>query len=571
MRKKIFTKQEKSWIMYDWANSVYATNIMAAIFPILYVSMATDAGNVWFGYGVSLASLVVAVLAPILGALGDIRGNKKRFLTFFMVLGVVFTAVIAFAPSWEWMLVGYVLSRIGFSGSCVFYDSFLTDVTTEERMDKVSAWGYAAGYIGGSTIPFIISIAVLMFCDYNAFSQKFSILIVSVWWLLFSIPLLKNVKQVHYIEAKTKSIAKTAWKNFSATLRGIFTNKGLLIFMLAYFFYIDGVDTIISMATNFGSTLGLDSTGMILALVVTQIVAVPCSILFSRLANRFSAVKMITTAICIYFCITIVGFSMGQIVEPAQQKFADMFDARVAQIDISFQNEKDKEIFDGIVKSMREEGKSSISANLEIEENNTESNRQRAYFSIVKEEEPQGSNVSMFEKVLDRLEFEGHPIDEKYTAYAFSSAQVSQQVYNALEDMRTDETFVSSVMSEKYTNECMSKANTAQILFWVLAFMVGTVQGGIQALSRSYYAKLIPPERSNEYFGFFDIFGKFAAVVGPALYALCYGLTGKASFGILSLIVLFFAGGMMLIVGRKKLKATEQSVRQRKLAAGAEE
>lgn len=571
MRKKIFTKQEKSWIMYDWANSVYATNIMAAIFPILYVSMATDAGNVWFGYGVSLASLVVAVLAPILGALGDIRGNKKRFLTFFMVLGVVFTAVIAFAPSWEWMLVGYVLSRIGFSGSCVFYDSFLTDVTTEERMDKVSAWGYAAGYIGGSTIPFIISIAVLMFCDYNAFSQKFSILIVSVWWLLFSIPLLKNVKQVHYIEAKTKSIAKTAWKNFSATLRGIFTNKGLLIFMLAYFFYIDGVDTIISMATNFGSTLGLDSTGMILALVVTQIVAVPCSILFSRLANRFSAVKMITTAICIYFCITIVGFSMGQIVEPAQQKFADMFDARVAQIDISFQNEKDKEIFDGIVKSMREEGKSSISANLEIEENNTESNRQRAYFSIVKEEEPQGSNVSMFEKVLDRLEFEGHPIDEKYTAYAFSSAQVSQQVYNALEDMRTDETFVSSVMSEQYTNECMSKASTAQILFWVLAFMVGTVQGGIQALSRSYYAKLIPPERSNEYFGFFDIFGKFAAVVGPALYALCYGLTGKASFGILSLIVLFFAGGMMLIMGRKKLLATEQSVRQSKLAAGAEE
>lgn len=562
MRKKFFTKQEKSWIMYDWANSVYATNIMAAIFPILYASMATDAGNIWFGYGVSIASLVVAVLAPILGALGDIKGNKKKLLTFFMILGVVFTAVIAFAPSWEWMLVGYIISRIGFSGSCVFYDSFLTDVTTDERMDKVSAWGYAAGYIGGSTIPFIISIAVLLIMGFDSlFAQKFSIIIVSVWWLLFSIPILKNVKQVHYIEAKAASVAKTAWKNFVTTLKGIFTNKGLLIFILAYFFYIDGVDTIISMATNFGSTLGLDSTGMILALVVTQVVAVPCSILFSRLAKKFHAVRMITVAIAIYFLITIVGFSMGRIVEPMQMQFVETFDARLATVQLQLENEEDIEIYNGIINSLREDGKAKITETLDVAEGESESNRMKAYFSE--------SEDSVFQKALIRLEHDGLKVDEKYNAYAFSSAAVSQQVYDVLEGMRTDEAFRAQILSEDYTQQCIDKASTAQILFWVLAFMVGTVQGGIQALSRSYYAKLIPPEHSNEYFGFFDIFGKFAAVVGPALYAFCYGITGRASWGILSLIALFFVGGLMLILGRKKLQQTEEEVRIRKLEAGA--
>lgn len=568
MFKKMFSKQEKSWIMYDWANSIYATNIMAAIFPILFVAVATDAGNVWFGYGVSIASLLVAVLAPILGALGDIKGNKKKLLTFFMVLGVVFTAAIAVAlclKSWEWMLIGYVISRIGFSGSCVFYDSFLTDVTTDERMDKVSAWGYAAGYIGGSTIPFIISIAVLLLCDYNTFSQVFSILIVSVWWLLFSIPLLKNVKQVHYIEAKAASIAKTAWKNFVVTLKGIFTNKGLLIFMLAYFFYIDGVDTIISMATNFGSTLGLNSTGMILALVVTQIVAVPCSILFSRLAKRFTAVRMITVAIAIYFCITIVGFSMGRIVEPEQLKYAASFDTASAKYAVTDLNEDDREIYDGIIDSIREAGKEDIATTLVVEEGETETNRQLAYFST------ENNDKSVFGSVLSRIEHEGYELKEGYTAYAFSTPEVSQRVYEAIEQMRTDSEFTAAVLSEDYTLECIEKAGTAQLLFWVLAFMVGTVQGGIQALSRSYYAKIIPPERSNEYFGFFDIFGKFAAVVGPALYAFCYGLTGRASYGILSLIILFFCGGLLLVLGKKRLKATEDEVRQKKLEAGMAE
>ena len=189
---KRFTKKEWSWIMYDWANSVYATNIMAAIYPTIFASQVPN-GDIRWGYATSAATLIVALLAPILGSIADYKGMKKKLFTLFMLLGVVFTPLMVFTGHWKLALMGYVISRIGFSGSCLFYDSFLTDVTTDERMDDVSSWGYAMGYIGGSTIPFIISIAVLLLFDYSPAAMAFSVLIVSVWWLVFSIPMLKNV------------------------------------------------------------------------------------------------------------------------------------------------------------------------------------------------------------------------------------------------------------------------------------------------------------------------------------------------------------------------------------------
>ena len=183
-----FTRIEKSWITYDWANSVYATIILAAVFPIYFAEVAGSAGvvgDVYWGYATSIATLTVALLAPILGAVGDFRGMKKKLFTTFLVIGVVFTATMAMTDQWQMMLVGYVCSYIGFSGSLLFYDAFLTDVTTADRMDRISAWGYAMGYIGGSTIPFLISIALILFGSAigidGTLAVKLSCLLCSLW------------------------------------------------------------------------------------------------------------------------------------------------------------------------------------------------------------------------------------------------------------------------------------------------------------------------------------------------------------------------------------------------------
>ncbi len=435
-----FTKAERSWILYDWANSIWATNISAAIFPIFIAMFLTNsADKAIYGYVVAFANLLVAVMAPYMGAIGDFRGMKKKLWAGFLILGVVFTALMGVVGSWQWMLVGYVFSRIGFSGSCLFYDSFLTDVTTPDRMDKVSTWGYAMGYIGGSTIPFVISIVIMLLMNMSELSFRIAILIVPVWWLLFSIPFWKNVEQKHCVDTPPSRLGREALKNTLSTFRSILQNKAILLFIIAYFFYIDGVGTIISMSTNYGSTLGLGTVGMILALLVTQIVAMPCSILFGRWSKRLGALKLIGIAVGVYAFITLVGFAMGFLLD--------------------------------------------------------------------------------FNEALGL---------ERALALQIST-----------------------------------------VLFWVLATLVGTVQGGIQALSRSYFGQLVPPERSNEYYGFLDIFGKFASVIGPALYALVFSLTGKASFGILSLIVLFVLGGVFLLIGRpyfrqaalaKRSEETEEAV-----------
>ena len=299
--------------MYDWANSIYATNIMAAIFPIYFAMQANETGNKLYGFAVSAAALVVAVLAPILGAIGDFSGMKKKLFAGFLVLGLVFTAVMAAFEDWRLMLVGFILSRIGFSGSCLFYDSFLTDVTTPERMDRVSSWGYAMGYIGGSTIPFIISIAVMLLLNQSVLSYKNAILIVVVWWAVFSIPFLKNVKQQYSVEDAPQALAKEAFRNAWKTFKDILKDKKILFFIIAYFFYIDGVDT-----------LGLGAIGMKLARLVTQLVAVLFSILFCNLAKKVGAMRMIAIAVCVYFVITILGFFMGFNIEQAELSGGDI-------------------------------------------------------------------------------------------------------------------------------------------------------------------------------------------------------------------------------------------------------
>lgn len=500
-QSKRFTKKERSWILYDWANSVYATNIMAAIFPTIFVGYAGNAGDQWWGYGTSIATFLIAILAPLLGAVADYKGMKKKLFTVFMLLGVVFTALIAVTNDWRIMLIGYIISRIGFSGSNLFYDSFLTDVTTNDRMDKVSSWGYAMGYIGGSTIPFVISIAVLLIMGFGSvFAQKFSVVITSVWWLLFSIPFLKNVKQEHYIERTAENSLRAAFTNIAHTAVDILHNKGLFTFMLAYFFYIDGVGTVISVSTAYGSVLGLGSTGMILALLVTQVVAVPCSIWFSKLAKKITARKAIIAAIAIYTLICVVGFYMGFSLEPHQ---------------FAYEAAEEKFVTAAAAYAPAEE------------------DALKNYNALVDEY----ANAFLEKDTMSAVENVAAGENADLKALAVTFAEENTAVIDAFK----------------------AAVKFSSTLFWCMAFMVGTVQGGIQAVSRSYFSKLVPKERSNEYFGFFDIFGKFASVIGPVLYSFVGGATGRSSFGVLGLIVLFIVGLVIMICGRRELNALEKT------------
>jgi len=333
-------------------------------------------------------------------------------------------------------------------------------------MDMLSGWAYAMGYIGGSTIPFIISIVLIQFGEGfgldTVAAVKVSILMTVAWWGLFTIPFLKNVHQVHYIEKPEKAVIREVFTNIGHTARKIFANKGLFLFIIAYFFYIDGVGTIISLATSYGTTLGLGMVGMILALLVTQFVAFPFSILFSRLALKIGALMMLIFAVIVYFVICIVGFFMGFLIE---------------RVEIPLK--------------------------------------------------------------LDVLASAGATIEPTTNLTVINAAMMGAGVPDSA--WITDPSYLAAI-------------GTSTMLFWVLAIMVGTVQGGIQALSRSYFGKLVPPENAGEFFGFFEIFGKFAAILGPLLYAMTKGITGRSSFSILAIIALFAVALIIMLKGRKQME-----------------
>jgi len=466
--KEKFSKREKSWIMYDWANSVYATIMMAAVFNAFFTGLVDHplGGDYWWSVGTTVSMLFVAVLAPVAGAFADYEKHKKRLFAFFLLLGLLGTALCAFINDWRVLLFAYILSNIGFNGSCVLYDSFLPEVTTQERMDIVSGWGYGMGYIGGSTIPFLISIALIQFGGAFGLSAlsaiKASVLLTVIWWGVFSIPFLRNVKQESYIKKPDTGIIRDTLKNTLKTAKSIFRDKALFVFLLAYFFYIDGVGTIINLATSYGTQLGLGMLGMILALLVTQFVAFPCSILFGKFSKKIGSLNMLTFSVAVYAAICVVGFLMGYLIE-------------IAEIPAKLQ-------------ALAQGGADIANTN----------------------------NLNVINQAL-------------------KSAGIADEIWNI------NPAYIAAI--ERST-----------VLFWILAFMVGTVQGGIQALSRSFFGKLVPSERSGEYYGFFEIFGKFAAVAGPFLYALTKALTGRSSFSILSIILLFVTALIILITKSGQIK-----------------
>ena len=304
------TAREKKWIIYDVGNSAFVL-LSTAVIPIYAKSLMPADGNIvsaW-GYAQTIASLVIALLMPLLGSIADVPGMKIKFFLGFFGTGVVTCCAMALPLTWLPFLVVYILATIGLNGSLTFYDSMLIDATSNERMDKVSSHGYGWGYIG-STVPFIFCIALIFggpsLFDWSTVAcTRASFIITAIWWVAFTIPLLTSYRQVHYRATRDQlgSAVRGTFSELAGTFGKIVKNKPLWMFMIAFFFYIDAVNTVISMSTSYGAELGIDSTQLVVALLVTQFVAFPCAILYGRLAGRFGCKVMITAAVVAYMCI----------------------------------------------------------------------------------------------------------------------------------------------------------------------------------------------------------------------------------------------------------------------------
>ena len=394
------TKMEKYWILYDVGNSAF-TLLVSTIIPIYFNALAGNAGIsevdylAYWGYAASISTVIVAILGPTMGTVADTRNYKKPLFVFFMMIGVIGCAALSIPTSWIVFLVVFVIAKVGYNASLIFYDSMLVDVTTPERMDKVSSHGYAWGYIG-SCIPFIISLVFVLMYESIGITMNtammLAFLINAAWWVLMTLPLLKNYRQKNFAAPPEHPI-KDSFIRLGHTLRDIKKEKKIFLYLLAFFFFIDGVYTIIEMATAYGSALGLDTTGLLLALLVTQIVAFPCALIFSRFSKRYETTKLIKVCIAAY------------------------------------------------------------------------------------------TLIALFAIQLDK-----------------------------------------------------------QWEFWFLAVMVGMFQGAIQALARSYFAKIIPAEKSGEYFGIYDICGKGASFMGTTLVGIVAQITNIANAGVAIIAVMFVIG-----------------------------
>ncbi len=405
-----------SWALYDWANSAYATTVMAGFFPLFfksYYSADVDVtmSTAQLGFANSLSSFVIVLLAPLLGAIADVSSLRKRFLFLFAFLGILMSASLALVGRGEWELAVfvYVLANIGFMGSNTFYDGLLPSVSSEKNVDYVSGLGFALGYLGGGVL-FGLNVFMLQKPEFFGFSSeveaiKASFVSVALWWAVFSLPLLVFVKEKKVASLGSKGSFLAGYTQLKRTFSKIAQLKGLLLFLVAYWLYIDGVDTVIRMAVDYGMALGFDTHNLILSLLIVQFVGFPATLLFAKLSYVWDTKKAIFLAIAMYLCIIVWAAMMEAVYE-----------------------------------------------------------------------------------------------------------------------------------------------------FYLLAVMIALVQGGIQALSRSYYAKMIPQKNSAEFFGFYNLLGKFAVILGPMVVGVMAVLSESSRIGIASVSIFFIVGAILLyFVDEKKV------------------
>ena len=432
MKEKIrLTPLERYWVLYDIGNSAFIL-LATTLIPIFFNSLANGAGLnesqylAYWGYAGSVATLLVALIGPICGTLADHKGFKKPIFMICMLMGVLGCAALGLSWSWLSFLAFFVIAKVGFSSSLVFYDAMLPEVTTDERMDAVSSSGYAFGYIG-SVIPFVVCLVLVLGSGAIGLSQGtamvIAFLLTAAWWVVCTLPLLRNYRQTAYVEHGKHPVADT-FRQLGRTFRDAKKEKHIFLYLLAFFFFIDGVYTIIDMATAYGTALGLDSTGLLLALLLTQIVAFPCAIIFGRLSGKYDTALLIKVCIACY------------------------------------------------------------------------------------------TGITLFAVFL-----------------------------------------------------------TALWQFWMLAVLVGMFQGGIQALSRSYLGKIIPAERSGEYFGLMDICGKGASFLGTTLVAVVSQATAGVTLNVFGMelqneslavgtLVILFVIGFVLFCKVDTLNKARQAAKQ---------
>lgn len=407
--RHIFNRKIFSWALYDWANSAFATAVLAGFFPVFFKEfwsgeVAATESTLHLGLANSLASAIIVLIAPILGAIADVGGLRKRLLLLFALLGICMTSGLYFVAEGQAILalLFFILATVGFSGSIVFYDALIVSVTEEQNYDVVSAYGYALGYLGGGLL-FAITVVMTLWPEMFGLANvtmavQVSFLCVAVWWLLFSIPLLLFVtEQKGQVQASSVGVIKGGFQQLLATFHKVRRLRYVFLFLLAYWLYIDGVDTIVRMAVDYGMALGFSANNLITALLITQFIGFPAAIIFGYVGKHVGAKTAILFGIGVYFAVTLYAYRMNSIAE-----------------------------------------------------------------------------------------------------------------------------------------------------FYVLAIVIGLVQGGVQALSRSLYARLIPPDKSAEFFGFYNMLGKFAAILGPLIVGIVGMLSESSRLAILSISVLFVLGGILL-------------------------
>ena len=323
---KNLTKQEKAWVLYDVGNSAF-TMLACSLIPIWFKSLAigtnpgqitSDQATAYYSIAIAVVTVVVALMGPILGAIADHKDTKKIFFTTAVALGVIGCIINGFATSWVLFIVIYILAKIFYQASLTFYDSMLNDVTTEDRMDQVSSYGYAWGYIG-SCIPFLVAlVAYILGPDMlkvipGMLSRIIGFTVTGVWWFLVTVPLIKNYKQINYVEAEKGAVAK-AFRKIGGTLKKIaLSDRKVLFFLIAFFLYIDGVGTIIDNCINIGTDLGLNTVGQVVFLLATQVVAWIGSLVFAKLSLKHKTVPLILVCIFGYFCVCLYALFLTTI------------------------------------------------------------------------------------------------------------------------------------------------------------------------------------------------------------------------------------------------------------------